>query len=233
MQLVWNDKYHISGMERVDKLSNTVEDYLSLIYVLERDKTPVVGAHLAEILGVTPPTVTNTLKRMVRDKLITMDENGTRLTEEGWDSARTVVRRHMLTEWMMVRRLPWSKLHGEAHNLEHAISADAEAALLEELGHPQTCPHGNPLPGCEDAVAGWIPLTETTPKQKVIIRRIHELAEQNAELLGFLEKNGILTDVQATVVEILPFNQTVTIRVQGRDVTLGFAAARYVFVEKD
>ena len=162
-----------------------------------------------------------------------MDENGTHLTENGWESARTVVRRHMLTEWMMVRRLPWSKLHGEAHNLEHAISAEAEAALLEELGHPETCPHGNPLPGCEEAVAGWIPLTNLAPKDKVIIRRIHELAEQNSELMAFLEKNGILTDVQATVTEVLSFNQTVTLRVQGHDVTLGFAAARYVFVEPD
>lgn len=217
----------------MEKLSTTVEDYLSLIYVLERDGVPVVGTHLAELLGVKPPTVTNTLKRMVRDQLITMDENGTRLTEQGWESARTVVRRHMLTEWMMVRRLPWSKLHGEAHNLEHAISADAEAALLEELGHPQTCPHGNPLPGCEAAVAAWIPLTETVPNQKVIIRRIHELAEQNSELLAFLEKNGILTDVQATVGEMLPFNQTLSIKVQGKDVTLGFAAAQYVYVEPD
>jgi DtxR family Mn-dependent transcriptional regulator len=220
-------------MGLMDKLSTTVEDYLSLIYVLERDNEPVVGTHLAELLGVTPPTVTNTLKRMARDGLITMDENGTHLTENGWESARTVVRRHMLTEWMMVRRLPWSKLHGEAHNLEHAISSEAEAALLEELGHPQTCPHGNPLPGCEEAVAGWIPLTKMAAKDKVIIRRIHELAEQNSELMAFLEKYGVLTDVQATVTEVLPFNQTVTLRVQGRDVTLGFASARYVFAEPD
>jgi len=220
-------------MGLMDKLSTTVEDYLSLIYVLERDNEPVVGTHLAELLGVTPPTVTNTLKRMARDGLITMDENGTHLTENGWESARTVVRRHMLTEWMMVRRLPWSKLHREAHNLEHAISSEAEAALLEELGHPQTCPHGNPLPGCEEAVAGWIPLTKMAAKDKVIIRRIHELAEQNSELMAFLEKYGVLTDVQATVTEVLPFNQTVTLRVQGRDVTLGFASARYVFAEPD
>ncbi len=217
----------------MDKLSTTVEDYLSLIYVLERDNEPVVGTHLAELLSVKPPTVTNTLKRMARDGLITMDENGTHLTAHGWESARTVVRRHMLTEWMMVRRLPWSKLHGEAHNLEHAISAEAEAALLEELGHPQTCPHGNPLPGCEEAVAGWIPLTQMAPNAKIIIRRIHELAEQNSELMVFLEKNGILNDVQATVTEVLLFNQTVTLRVQGRDVALGFAAARYVFAEPD
>jgi DtxR family Mn-dependent transcriptional regulator len=215
----------------MDKLSTTIEDYLSLIYVLERDNEPVVGVHLAEMLGVTPPTVTNTLKRMMRDGLVTMDEKGTHLTKPGWESARTVLRRHMLMEWMMVKRLPWSKLHQEAHNLEHAISAEAEAAVFEELGHPKTCPHGNPLPGYEKAVADWIPLTKTSPEDKVIIKRIHEIAEQNSELMAFLEGKGIMPDVQAKVMEILPFNQTITIRVKEQQVTLGFASAKYIFVE--
>ncbi len=215
----------------MDKPSSTIENYLSLMYVLERDKEPVLGVRLAELLNVTPPTVTNTLKRMVRDGLITMDKNGTRLTKAGKQSARTVVRRHMLTEWMMARMLPWSKLHEEAHNLEHAISAEVETALFEQLEHPQTCPHGNPLPGCEEAVSSWIPLTEVSPNKVVIIKRVHELAEYKLELLAFLESKGLLLGAQATVKEVLPFNQTVTLDVQDQLVTLGFASARYLFVE--
>ncbi len=213
------------------KLSATIEDYLSMFYVLERDSEPVVGVHLAELLGVTPPTVTNTLKRMARDGLIVMDKKGTRLTKMGRASARTVMRRHMLTEWMMVKRLPWSKLHREAHNLEHAISAEVETALFDELGHPQTCPHGNPLPGCEDAVSAWFPLTQATQGEKVVIRRIHEIAEQNLELMTFLEGKGIMPGVQAVVREVLPFNQTIALEVQRQTATLGFASARYIFAE--
>ena len=216
----------------MEKLSTTVEDYLSLIYVLERDNEPVVGVHLAELLGVTPPTVTNTLKRLTRDGLLSMDKRETRLTKAGWEAAQTVMRRHMLTEWMMLNRLPWSKLHQEAHNLEHAISAEAESALLAELGHPKTGPHGNPFPGSEGAVASWIPLTKIPSGEKVIVRRIHELAEQNTELMAFLESNGIMPAARATVVEVLPFNQTVTLNLQGKTSTLGFASARYVFVER-
>jgi DtxR family Mn-dependent transcriptional regulator len=215
----------------MDKLSTTIEDYLYLVYVLERDNEPVIGVHLAEMLDVTPPTVTNTLKRMVRDGLISMDDSGTHLTKTGWESARIVVRRHMLMELMMVKRLPWSKLHQEAHNLEHAISAEAEAAVFEELGHPKTCPHGNPLPGYEDAVADWIALTKTSPNDRVIIKRVHEIAEQNAELMAFLETKGITPEVHAKVIEKLPFNQTITIEVKRQQVTLGFASAKYIFVE--
>jgi DtxR family Mn-dependent transcriptional regulator len=128
--------------------------------------------------------------------------------------------------------LPWSKLHLEAHSLEHAISAEAEAALLEQLGHPQTCPHGNPLPGSEAAVAGWAPLTQVTPGEKVTIRRVHELAEENLQVMAFLEEKGVMPGVQASVVEALPFNQTITLRVKQQAVTLGFAVARYIFVER-
>lgn len=215
----------------MDKPSSTIENYLSLMYVLERDKEPVLGVRLAELMNVTPPTVTNTLKRMVRDGLITMDKNGTRLTKAGKQSARTVVRRHMLTEWMMVRMLPWSKLHEEAHNLEHAISSQVETALFEELGHPQTCPHGNPLPGCDKAVADWVPLIEVPTNQLVTIRRVHELAEYNLQLLAFLEKKGVTPGAEVTVLEVLPFNQTITLDVNSQAVTLGFASARYLFVE--
>jgi DtxR family Mn-dependent transcriptional regulator len=141
------------------------------------------------------------------------------------------MRRHMLTEWMMVNRLPWSRLHQEAHNLEHAISDEAEQALLAELGHPQTCPHGNPLPGFEKAVAAWVPLTEITAGETVIIRRVHELGEQNGELMAFLETNGIMPGSRAQVSEVLPFNQTITLKLDGRSLTLGFASARYIYVE--
>lgn len=215
----------------MDKLSTTIENYLSLIYVLERDREPVLGVHLAQLLSVTAPTVTNTLKRMARDGLIAMDEKGTRLTRTGKESACTILRRHMLTEWMMARMLPWSKLHEEAHHLEHAISSEVETALFEELGHPQTCPHGNPLPGYEEAVSSWIPLTETSVSEKVVIKRIHELAEYNLELLAFLESKGLMPGAEVMVREVLPFNQTIALGIQGQVVTLGFASANYIFVE--
>ncbi|MBN1305026.1 MAG: metal-dependent transcriptional regulator [Anaerolineales bacterium] len=215
----------------ISNLSVTIQDYLSLIYVLERDNEPVVGAQLAELLEVTPPTVTNTLKRMTRDGLITMTREGTHLTERGWDAARVVMRRHMLMEWMMMKTLPWSKLHDEAHNLEHAISSMAESALMEQLGHPKTCPHGNPLPGNEDTVEGWVSLVDLPVGQRVIIRRIHELAEENAPLLDFFEAQKVMPGVEAVISEILTFNETISLVIAGNPVTLGHVAAKYVFVE--
>jgi DtxR family transcriptional regulator, Mn-dependent transcriptional regulator len=215
-----------------EKISETIENYLVTIFVLERDGDAVVGTHLAELLGVTPPTVTNTLKRMVRDGLIAMDaERGTHLTELGWQAAGSVMRKHMLAEWMLQRMVSWSNLHKEAHQFEHAISNEVEAALLVELENPQVCPHGNPLPGYEMLVADWVPLTQTSAGQRGIVRRIHEFAENNHAVLAFLEEKHFAPGQEVLVKEILPFNQTILVEIGGAPVTLGYALAQYIFIE--
>jgi DtxR family Mn-dependent transcriptional regulator len=215
------------------KPSATVENYLSLLFVFERDGEPIVGARLAEQLGVTPPTVTNTLKRMERDGLVKLDgPNGPALTEVGRVAAHTVMRRHILTEWMLVRLLSWSKIHSQAHEMEHAISQEVEDALQREWKYPLVCPHGNPLPGHEDAVRKWVPLTEVPHDQPVTIRRVHELAEETPGLLAFLEEKKLTIGQRVTVTEAFPFNQTLTLCLaDGREVTLGLSTAKYVYGE--
>jgi DtxR family Mn-dependent transcriptional regulator len=215
-----------------DKISPTIEDYLGAMFVLERDGEPILGVRLAELLGVSPPTVTNTLKRMLRDGLVTIDsEHKTALTEPGRTAASTVMRRHMLAEWMIARMVSWAKLHKEAHVLEHALSSEVEAALVAELHDPEVCPHGNPLPGHEDAVASWIPLTQAPLGVALVIRRIHEFAEGNQPFMLFLEENLIEPGQEITIKEVLAFNQTLNVLVNERAVSLGFAVARYLFVE--
>lgn len=213
------------------KISSTIEDYLGIIYILERDGEAVQGVRLAELLGVSAPTVTNTLKRMTRDGLLEMGTGGPRLTPTGLDQARTVMRRHMLAEWMLVRMLSWSKLHGEAHSMEHAISQEVEASLLLELQGKQTCPHGNPIPGHEEAVKDWVALTALAAGARVIIRRVHELAEDTRGVLAFLEERGIAPGVAASLLENQPVNGTVSLDVAGQPVTLGYPLARYVYGE--
>ena len=215
-----------------EKISATIEDYLGAIYVLEQDREPVMGTRLAELLGVTPPTVTNTLKRMARDGLVTIDHtHGPRLTEQGNEAARSVLRKHMLAEWLLSRMVSWSNVHKEAHELEHAISNEVEEALLQQLGDPDVCPHGNPLPGHEDAVSAWVPLTQLAGGDRAVLRRVHEFAEDNVKILRFLEEKQISPGQEIAVLEVLPFNQTITIEVSGQAVPLGFAIARYIFVE--
>lgn len=226
---------HSISAKPTDRPTPTVEDYLMTMHVMERDYGEIIAARLAEMLNVSPATVAMTLKRMERDNwIIGKGRKGINLTETGRAAAHSVIRRHMLTEWLLVKllKVPIAQTHDEAHGIEHAISPQLEERLREVLEDPKVCPHGNPFPGCEQYTSQWIPLTEFQAGQTGVIRRIHEFAEDNHELLLFLADNGIAPGARAEIVEILPFNQTLSIQLSGKTITLGFQAARFIFAEK-
>jgi DtxR family transcriptional regulator, Mn-dependent transcriptional regulator len=214
--------------------SPTIEDYLGVIYTLARDGERVIGARLAESLDVSAPTITATLKRMARDGWIMIgDDKVITLTEQGRTMAMSVIRRHMLTEWMLSRvlKLPFSELHREAHHIEHTLSAEVEERLQTEMDDPRFCPHGNPLPGFEDEVSMWQPLSQVREGQNVVLQRIHENIENQYESLSFLEANGLTPGTRIIVIDRLPFNETMRIMVGGNLVMLGLNLADLLYVE--
>jgi len=220
--------------KKASRPTPTIEDYLMTMHVMERDFGEIVAARLAELMGVAPATVTMTLRRMSRDKWISGQRSREiHLTETGREAAHSVVRRHMLIEWLLVKifKFPIFETHDEAHHIEHAISPKLEERMIEILDDPQLCPHGNPFPGQEALTKDWVSLLETPVGTEVIIRRIHEFVEDNQELLDFLGKNRVEPGHVAQVVENLPFNNTLTIDIEGNPVTLGSSTAEHIFVE--
>lgn len=220
-------------MNEQERPSPTVEDYLGVIFTLSRDGERVIGARLAESLDVSPPTVTSTLKRMARDGWITIsDGKEVFLTNPGRAMAMSVIRRHMLTEWMLSRvlKLPLSELHREAHQIEHSLSADVEERLQLEMQDPRFCPHGNPMPGFEEEVSQWWPLSAAEPGEDVVLRRIHENLEDHFDCLSFLESKKLIPGALIRVEEVQPFNETIHIKVDGEDVILGLSLASNLFV---
>ena len=225
---------HPVKSDKPSRPSPTIEDYLMTMHVLERDFGEIVAARLAELMGVAPATVTMTLRRMGRDNWITgQSRREIHLTETGREAAHSVIRRHMLTEWLLVKifKLPIFETHDEAHHIEHAISPKLEERMVEILGDPKQCPHGNPFPGHEALTKDWIPLLEAPVGIEVTIRRVHEFVEDNQDLLDFLRKHRIEPGNIAQVVEILPFNNTLTVEIEGNPVTLGSSTAENIFVE--
>ena len=225
---------HPIEFDKIARPTHTIEDYLMTMHVMERDFGEIVAARLAEMMGVAPATVTMTLRRMERDKWISgQSRREIHLTETGREAAHSVIRRHMLIEWLLVKvfKMPIFETHDEAHHIEHAISPKLEERMHEILDDPKLCPHGNPFPGHETLTKDWVPLTEVPIGVEITIRRIHEFAEDNQDLLDFLGKNKVEPGKKAQVKENLPFNETLAIDINGKSVTLGFAAAKYIFVD--
>ncbi|MCD6356214.1 MAG: metal-dependent transcriptional regulator [Anaerolineaceae bacterium] len=217
------------------KPTPTIEDYLGIIYTLSRDGKKVIAARLAELIGVSPPTVTVTIKRMLRDNWISINEKKhIFLTPKGNNAARAVIRRHMLTEWLLSRVLdiPWSELHSEADKIEHTISDGVEKSLITALNEPVSCPHGNPMPGHESISENWLPLTKFQAGDKCIIRRIHEWLENDPKTMHFLETNFIRPGEMANLMETILFSNNVAINIRGKPIHLSPNIAENIFAEK-
>ncbi|MDQ1747117.1 MAG: DtxR family transcriptional regulator, Mn-dependent transcriptional regulator [Frankiaceae bacterium] len=185
--------------------SPAVEDYLETIYELEESGIPVMRARLVERLGVSAPTVSETVARLEREGFLALDDRRVvRLTERGRQSATGVMRRHRLAERLLVDVLhvPWHQVHEEAHRLEHAISETLEPYLVRVLGDPGTCPHGNPIPGSANAVdvAGQRPLADVPAGGRAVVRRIDEEVEAQPATMLALEEHLLMPGCPVEVV---------------------------------
>jgi DtxR family Mn-dependent transcriptional regulator len=183
----------------VNDLIDTTEMYLRTIFELEEEGIVPLRARIAERLHQSGPTVSQTVARMERDGLLTVEgDRHLQLSEEGRQLATAVMRKHRLAECLLV--------HEEACRWEHVMSEAVERKLLTLLGNPSVSPFGNPIPGLEalrgdDSLGGGtsgvldsltlLSTTATVEGRPVIIRRISEQLQENAELLRLLARQGV------------------------------------------
>jgi DtxR family Mn-dependent transcriptional regulator len=218
-------------MAEFERPTATVEDYLQEIYNLLEDGRPVIGARLAERIGVTAPTASATLQRMQRDGLVVADDHkDIHLTDKGREAAESIKRRHFLAERLLVDilGLDWAAAHEEAHRIEHAVSPLVEERINALLGNPTTCPHGNPMPGLPHRATVLLSTLEEGDERE--IDGVQEAAEEDAELMLFLQDHGMTPGTKVKVTELASFNGTMTLDVAGESVVLGLQAAENVRV---
>ncbi len=197
----------------VSDLIDTTEMYLRTIYELVEEGIVPLRARIAERLHQSGPTVSQTVARMERDGLLTVEgDRHLELTDEGRRLATRVMRKHRLAERLLtdVIGLPWEEVHAEACRWEHVISEAVERRLLELLDHPTESPYGNPIPGLvelgaeasEDFRDGVEPLDEVATAEdgiNVRIRRISEELQKDEALMATLRRVGALPDRQVRV----------------------------------
>jgi DtxR family Mn-dependent transcriptional regulator len=134
-------------------LIDTTEMYLRTILELEEEGVVPMRARIAERLEQSGPTVSQTVARMERDGLVTVEgDRHLQLTDEGMRLATRVMRKHRLAECLLVDviGLEWEQVHAEACRWEHVMSEAVERRVVELLRHPTESPYGNPIPGLEE-----------------------------------------------------------------------------------
>jgi DtxR family Mn-dependent transcriptional regulator len=215
------------------KITISKENYLKAIAEAESEGETVIAATLTRWLNVSAPAVTMAIKRLKRDGLIRVGKEGQiTLTAEGLEIANRLLNRHHLIERMLTEifGMEWYKVHDEAEQLEHAVSADFERRLIEKLGRGEACPHGNRalMDKPEDRRRrGLRPLDEALPNQRL---RVISVFERDRKLLEYLEGLGVRPGVTLDVVA-RNYDETLTLRVSGKALQLGRPAASKVWVQ--
>jgi DtxR family Mn-dependent transcriptional regulator len=176
------------------RITISKENYLKAIAEAESEGETVKAVTLTRWLNVSAPAVTMAIKRLKRDALIRVGAEGQiTLTPAGREITSRLLNRHHLIERMLTEifGLEWYKVHDEAEQLEHAVSADFERKLVERLGTAGTCPHGN-IVGMDSPAdrreRGLKLLAEVRPGERITVASVFE---RDRKLLEYLDQAGV------------------------------------------
>mgnify|MGYP006307982305 CR=1 FL=1 len=211
-------------------------NYLIQMYLFQREGQPVVGSRISERLGVSAAAVTQSMGRLVSRGLVRHDAvRGFALTEEGRTVAERVVSRHYLVERLLVDQLDvrWDVADEEAVHLQGSLTPRLESILMERLGHPQTCPHGNPFPGSpnESRILAAPPLTALDTEDSGRLIRVTEEGELVPGLLAFCSESGLCLGVELSVLG--GDQESVEISLSGAPLAVPVVYARHICIEID
>lgn len=228
-------------------MSESVEEYLEAIYHFNEKGELAKNNEIAERLRVAPPSVTQMIKRLAEEGMITYEPyRGVTLTGVGIARAQNIVRKHRLLEVFLhnILGLEKEKIHLEACRLEHTISDEVTAALCKALNKPKTCPDDNlPIPPCILEINSCSECKAVAGKQLEdrLLTQLSNLRKGEKAVVKFIRGAGIATQriidmglCPGTVISILnsaPFKGPIEISVRGTTLALGRGLAEKVFVE--
>ena len=224
---------HPPGPSAAAAVTPAMQDYLKAVYRL-RDGGAVTTQRLAEELGVSGPSVTNMVKRLDELGLLRHARyQGVELTDEGARVALEVTRHHRLLELFLAETLgyPWDEVHAEAERLEHHISEEMEARIDAALGHPTVDPHGDPIPTRDGDVPGApeARLLDLIPGEEGVVRRV---SDRDPDRLRYLARLNLRPGATVRLLEALPFDGPLRVRVDDAEHVIGRTLAAAVRVER-
>ena len=197
------------------EVTAVIEEYLECIYRLQEKSGVARTSKIVKSLGVAPGTVTNTVKWLEKEGLVSHKPyKGVKLTGKGRTIALQVIRRHRLSERLLADflHMEWDKIHDAACTLEHSITEEISQSLENALQHPRTCPHGNPIPTKNGEIMeqSSMPLLDYgVGEQSTIVK----ITEERSDLLRYLNQLGLVPGAAIEIMEKAPFQGPITVKV--------------------
>lgn len=217
-----------------EEVTQVVEEYLECIYRLQEKEGVARTSNIVKSLRVAPGTVTNTVERLEGEGFVThVSYRGVKLTEKGRRIALQVVRRHRLSERLLVDilKMDWNIVHETACRLEHSLTEDMLDHLEKALNYPKTCPHGNPIPSKQGIIVEGETrslLALSTGERGMVVK----VVEEEPDLLAYFKRLGLIPGALVEVLEKPALEDLMRIRVNSKNRVLSNALASIIHVKE-
>ena len=224
----------MSSADGASITDEVLEDCLQALYRLTKGERPAEAGRAAELAQVELSLFQAAVRELASRGLVAETQDGLGLTEEGRRQGAGVVRRHRLSERLLtdILGIPWERAHEEAMRFEHTLKPEAEARLDRLLNHPETCPHGGPIPDAAGSAASPPNRTLDTIAAGGRVR-IQQISEEETPLLRYLASLGLLPEVEVRVEEVAPFGGPLLLQVGTARYALGRDVAAKILVRED
>lgn len=213
-------------------MSQSIENYLKGIYTLKQNNN-YSNKNLAEYLNISPASVSEMIKKLVKDEYLVVDGRNINFTEKGKIKAKNIIRRHRVWEVFLLEKLGYGldEVHDEAEILEHITSEKLLRKLEKFLFYPKECPHGSPIYYDSDKFfeRSVIKLSEAEKGDEVVIVNV----EENIELYDYLKELDIKIKEEYFIEKIDPFNKALHLKNKEKDVKIiAYEATKMIGVYK-
>jgi DtxR family Mn-dependent transcriptional regulator len=221
-------------MTSPDEYTAPVEDYLKVIYEIERQAGAAGTNDIAQRLAIAPASVSGMVRRLADQGLLEHERyRGVRLTDAGRRVALRTLRRHRVIEAYLTQALgyPWDLVHEEAERLEHAASDELIDRMAAAIGEPTVDPHGAPIPTREGEIdeRTFLSLADLAPGER---GRVVRVSDDDAPRLRYLGELGLVPGAEVTLLSHAPFGGPITLRAGDVEQRIGPALATVVMVER-
>jgi len=209
------------------------ENYLSTIYRYSDDESRIKTTLIAEKLNISNAAVTDMMKKLSKDGYVEYKRyRDIKLTYDGEAYAKNMIRRHRIWELYLhlIIGMPWDKVHDEAEHLEHSSSDDLINRLEEILEYPEFDPHGDPIPdknGTLPRKRNSVSLSLIRKGERVEVVRVHDF---DHKFLTYLSDVGIKLKTELLVKDILEFDNSMLIGINGNEINISKTIADNIFV---
>ena len=205
------------------ELPQGAQEYLEAIYEMEEEGARIQQARIAKRMGVSPAAVSEQVRRLEKEELITIEGREIALSESGRATATPLVRRHRLAERLLtdILEIPWHRAHEEAHKWEHVISPEVEERILAKTG-ASTCPHGNVIPGMTPPYdrTKLVTLADLGEGHRGVLSLLTEDVELVTDVLAYFEEHHLMPGATIEVRSVSP-DGTLALEIDGQFASLG------------